>query len=217
MALPKNPQVDLKAKYQCTFELGLIFALSFMILAFKFFPEVGKAAPIEQELPEIIKTTDIPLTKKETLPPPPEKPKLIDFEPMVDEDLPDVIIDETDLDPDANVPKVSQRPPVEKDEDEVPFEYFSVVEKLPKPVTNIQSRIAYPEIARKVGIQGTVVVKAFINENGDVTKVELLKGIGGGCDEEALRVVKETKFEPGEQRGKKVRVQVSVNIKFMLN
>nr|HPN38001.1 energy transducer TonB [Melioribacteraceae bacterium] len=55
------------------------------------------------------------------------------------------------------------------------------------------------------------------NENGDVAKVELIKGIGAGCDEAAMDAVKQTKFKPGKQRGKSVKVQVAIPILFKLN
>ena len=97
--------------------------------------------------------------------------------------------------------------------------YFAAVEHMPEPVGGIkaiQEKIDYPEIAKRAGIEGRVYVKAFIDENGDVTEVELIKGIGAGLDEEAMRAVKETKFIPGNQRGHKVKTQVSVPILFKL-
>ena len=93
------------------------------------------------------------------------------------------------------------------------------VEELPEPLKGMQdihARIVYPEIAKRSGVQGRVYVKAFVDEKGDVKKVELIKGIGAGCDEEIMRVVKETKFKPGKQRGKPVRVQVSMSFMFTL-
>ena len=59
-------------------------------------------------------------------------------------------------------------------------------------------------------------VKAYVDETGNVFKVELVKGIGGGCDEVAMKAVKDSKFNPGKQRGKAVRVQVTVPILFKL-
>lgn len=98
--------------------------------------------------------------------------------------------------------------------------YFVAVEEMPEPVGGIkaiQSKITYPEIAKRAGIQGRVFVKAYIDENGDVNETEIIKGIGAGCDEAAMRAVEQTKFTPGKQRGKPVKVQVSVPILFKLS
>ena len=71
-------------------------------------------------------------------------------------------------------------------------------------------------MARKAGIEGTVNIQFIVNENGEVEDPRVIRGIGGGCDEEALRVIKNAQFEPGRQRGKPVRVQYSVPIRFQL-
>ena len=69
---------------------------------------------------------------------------------------------------------------------------------------------------RRAGIEGKVYVLAYVNEEGTVTKTEILKGIGGGCDEAAEYAVKHTKFSPGKQRGKPVKVKVMVPVVFKL-
>lgn len=97
--------------------------------------------------------------------------------------------------------------------------YYVAVEEMPSPVGGmaaIQSKINYPDEAKREGVQGRVFVKAYINEKGDVDKVELLKGIGAGCDSVAMNAIKKTKFKPGMQRGNAVKTQVSVPIVFKL-
>jgi protein TonB len=82
----------------------------------------------------------------------------------------------------------------------------------------LQDNIKYPIIAKESGIQGTVYVTFVVERSGAVTDVKILRGIGGGCDEEALRVVKNMpRWEPGTQRGKPVRVQFNMPIKFTLS
>ena len=96
---------------------------------------------------------------------------------------------------------------------------FIVVEIMPKPIggiKGIQDKIKYPEEAIKNKVEGKVYILAFVNEFGYVTKAMVLQGIGSGCDEEALRVIKETKFIPGMHKGKKVKVQVAIPIFFYL-
>ncbi|MCW8850474.1 MAG: energy transducer TonB, partial [Melioribacteraceae bacterium] len=94
------------------------------------------------------------------------------------------------------------------------------VEEMPNPIGGIaaiQQKIIYPEIAKRAGVQGRVYVKAFVDESGVVRKAEVIKGIGAGCDEAAIDAVLKTRFSPGKQRGKPVRVQVSIPILFKLN
>ncbi|NOX18392.1 MAG: TonB family protein [Chlorobi bacterium] len=98
--------------------------------------------------------------------------------------------------------------------------YFVAAEEMPKPIGGvkaIQARVSYPDLARRAGIQGRVFVKAYIDEEGNVVKTEIIKGIGGGCDEAAQKAVEETKFVPGKQRGKTVKVQAVVPILFQLD
>jgi TonB family protein len=98
--------------------------------------------------------------------------------------------------------------------------FFVSVEQMPEPIggiAGIQKRIRYPEIAKRAGIEGRVFVLAFIDAKGNVVKARIIKGIGAGCDEAALKAVEKTKFTPGRQRGKAVNVQVTVPILFKLN
>jgi len=100
-----------------------------------------------------------------------------------------------------------------------PSDVHIVVETPPELVgglKSIQSNIKYPELARRAGIEGRVIVKFIVDEQGNVVDPHIIRGIGGGCDEAALEAVKQAKFEPGKQRGKAVRVQYSLPITFEL-
>lgn len=80
------------------------------------------------------------------------------------------------------------------------------------------SNITYPERAKTVGITGIVYVGFVIDELGTITKVELIRGIGGGCDEEAMRVIKKMpRWKPGRQNGHAVKVKFQIPIDFQLN
>ena len=101
---------------------------------------------------------------------------------------------------------------------------FVVVEQPAEPqggMTSFYEYIAenlkYPDEAKSAGIQGKVYVQMVIDTDGSVTEVEVLKGIGYGCDEEARRVIAESpNWTPGVQRGKKVKQRVIVPIAFAL-
>jgi protein TonB len=81
----------------------------------------------------------------------------------------------------------------------------------------LTSNIRYPEQARELDIQGTVFIEFVVEKDGSITNVVVKRGIGGGCDEEAVRVVKSMpKWKPGKQRGKPVRVRYTLPVRFQL-
>lgn len=81
----------------------------------------------------------------------------------------------------------------------------------------IQKNLIYPEKAKAEGIEGRVFITFTIEKDGSVSNVKILRGIGGDCDEAAKEVVeKMPKWKPGKQRGKPVRVQFNLPIKFEL-
>ena len=98
--------------------------------------------------------------------------------------------------------------------------YFIAVEQMPEPIGGIkaiQDNVRYPEIAKRAGIEGKIFVKAYIDENGNVTKTQVLKSLGAELDKAAEDAIRKTKFIPGVQDGKKVKVQVAVPIIFKLH
>ena len=98
--------------------------------------------------------------------------------------------------------------------------YFVNVGQMFEPIggiSRIQKKVVYPEIAKRAGIEERVYILAYINENGTVDRTQVLKGIGAGCDEAAMKAVYETNFIPGKQRGKPVKTQVTVPVFFRLN
>ncbi|UKJ06408.1 energy transducer TonB [Solitalea lacus] len=81
----------------------------------------------------------------------------------------------------------------------------------------IGRNLRYPNMAVENDIEGAVTVQFVVDKDGNVYNASVLKGIGGGCDEEAVRVVKLLKFKPGRQNGQPVKVQFSLPIRFTLN
>lgn len=110
------------------------------------------------------------------------------------------------------------------EEDVVEQEIFQIVEEMPqfpggeqKLMEFVAKNIKYPQIARETGIQGRVFVGFVVEPDGSISNVKLLRGIGGGCDEEAMRVIKSLpKWKPGKQRGKAVRVSYQIPVFFKL-
>jgi TonB family protein len=120
--------------------------------------------------------------------------------------LPDFLTSETNL----RSPNYDQL--IEKD-------FFTAVEEMPKPIGGINAiaqNVRYPEIAKRAGIEGRVFVKALIDETGSVVGTSIIRGIGAGCDQAAMEAVMQSKFKPGRQKGKPVKVQVTIPILFKL-
>ncbi len=137
---------------------------------------------------------------------------------------------------------VGCKPATEKavDQEEIPFEYsgedksapmdadtdqvFQVVEVNPEfpggmeaLIKYLSENIKYPEQAKKDKTQGKVYISFVVEKDGSVADAKVLRGIGGGCDEEALRVVNAMpKWTPGKQRNTPVRVQFNLPVAFKL-
>lgn len=210
----KSPKADLKRSYTVYLEAGLIIALLFMITAAKVTLEMEPPNVVALDEQDVIEMEEVIQTKQIETPPPPPRPP-VPVEVPNDEIIEDEIIDldaELDMDAPMDLP-----PPPEKDEEEEDF--FVVVEQMPELIggmSKLQASVTYPEMARRAGIEGRVTVQFIVNENGEVENAKVVRGIGGGCDEEALKAVKNAKFEPGMQRGRPVRVQYALSINFRL-
>ncbi|WPU93800.1 TonB family protein [Mucilaginibacter sabulilitoris] len=105
-----------------------------------------------------------------------------------------------------------------------PNQIFTSVEQVPefpggldKFGAYLSKAIRYPAVARENGTQGRVIVTFVVERDGSLTDIKVTRGIGSGCDEEAVRVLKNSpKWKPGIQNGRPVRVQYSVPISFTL-
>lgn len=81
----------------------------------------------------------------------------------------------------------------------------------------LQTQLRYPQQARDAGIEGKVTIQFVVNEDGTVSNAKILKGIGAGCDEEAIRVINSMpKWKPGKQNGKSIKVYYTLPIRFLL-
>ncbi|MFC2134236.1 energy transducer TonB [Bacteroidota bacterium] len=104
--------------------------------------------------------------------------------------------------------------------DSTDSEFLLDVEETPMPVGGmgeLGKKIEYPREAKELGIQGQVFIRAYIDEEGNVVKTEVLKGVGHGLEEAAVKAIMETKFTPGKQNGIPVKTQVSIPVKFKLS
>lgn len=98
-------------------------------------------------------------------------------------------------------------------------DYLAFAQVMPTPVggyPEIYKKIEYPQSAIRLNVQGKVYIMAFVDENGDVSECTVLRGIGSGCDEAAVNAISSTKFTPGMNDNKAVKVKVSLTIVFQL-
>ena len=90
---------------------------------------------------------------------------------------------------------------------------------MPQPVggmANLYKNITYPEMAKKAGVSGKVYLLLYVNENGGIDNVKIIKGLGMGCDDAAINGVKSTKFKPAMNNGVAVKAKLSIPINFEL-
>lgn len=213
MPLIKHFKVDLKARYSRNLKFSLIIAITLLIAAFKFSPIESKQ-PVEVIEPqELIKIEEILNTVQKPKPPkPPTTPKILEAS---NNDLIDEIeLDDTEIVEDEVLPPPPDKPRIV--DENVPFLW---VEEMPEPIGGIaaiQKKVDYKEIARLAGIYGTVIIEAVIDKEGNVIDARIARDIGGGLGESALNAVLATKFSPGKQRGKPVKVKVMIPVKFVL-
>ena len=226
MESKKTEKADLENKKAIFFQIGLVVVLGLTLLAFEWktydkkIVETGtrQAAEVMEEI--------VLQTQQNTPPPPPPPPQQqTTVLEIVENDK--VIENEVNINAEADEKTVVEeyKAPVVTEEKEVEeAEIFTVVEESPgfpggdeARIKFLQENIKYPTMARESGIQGTVYVTFVVERGGNVTDVKILRGIGGGCDEEAIRVIKAMpKWNAGKQRGKPVRVQFNMPIKFTL-
>lgn len=206
-ALKKNPEADLKLKYRRALESALSLALIIMIGLFYSFKKFEATFVLPGQPDITIETVDIPLTQQIQRPPPPSRPSI----PVESEDedmLDDVTIEETEV---TFEPLDELPPPPPPEEDEV-FEFFAVSEK---PVIVTKTEPKYPDLARKAGIEGIVVITVTIGKTGDVENARVFKSLPM-LDEAAMDAAKKCKFKPAKQRDKFVRVKMNIPFHFKL-
>lgn len=122
-------------------------------------------------------------------------------------------------------PAEEPAPPPVVEEERPSTEIFKVVEQMPEfeggtagLLKYLYENMKYPAIARENGIEGKVIVQFVVDEAGNVSQAKVVRGIGGGCDKEAIRVVETMsgKWKAGKQRGRPVKVWFTLPVNFQL-
>ena len=197
----------LKVKYPIVVRLTTLLGISLVILNFLLFPRFGNTLEFEDVEQVIIENIDIPQTQQIDNTPPPARPSIP--VPSDDEDIADdLTLDELDFDDFSNL----DAPPPPPSGPKVVFIPYD-----DPPVAMSPIRPRYPEIAQEAGIEGVVVVQAFIDEKGRVKETLILKGVPNtGLDEAAMEAIRKTRFRPAKQRERAVGVWISIPVNFRL-
>jgi periplasmic protein TonB len=221
MESKKTVSADLTRKSFLFFNVGLITALSLVIFAVTYKTgddtvkhDLVNHGPIEELM-------EVPIT--EQLPPPPpkiEQPQIIEV--LNTEKVEESIV--IDMDAETNQSETNQvTAPIRVEiEEEDSNTVFTIVEESAAPVGGmtafyefISRNTTYPPQARRMSIEGKVFVEFVVERDGTITNIKMLKGIGAGCDEEAVRVVGlAPKWIPGKQRGRAVRQKMVLPVNF---
>jgi protein TonB len=201
----------------------------------------------KEKLTEVVLATPPPVDEKAPPPPPPVEPPppkvdQVKFPPPVvkpDEEVveeePPTVKELEKADPgqktikgDPNAEIVINTPvgegPINQEKTEDTNQIFTNVEVLPTFPGGIEQfgkflskNLRYPPVARDAGIQGRVFCQFVVEKDGSLTDIKVVRGIGGGCDEEAVRVLKNSpRWNPGVQNGRNVRVSYTIPIFFQL-
>lgn len=221
MELKKNPKLDYQKKSVLFFNIGLVLSLLMVISAFEWeFIENASVVDLNRNTidDELI---DIAITKHE--PPPKPQPKQFTVIDIVEDNVEveeiNVVFDifEADIIEDV-VYDLGE--PMEEKADVI----HDIVETMPSFQGGIGEfykfvgkNLKYPAQARRMGIEGRVFVHFVIDEDGSLSDIKVVRGIGAGCDEEVIRIVnKSPKWNPGKQRGRPVKVRMMLPITFKL-
>ncbi|WP_281616174.1 energy transducer TonB [Flammeovirga sp. SubArs3] len=207
--------------------LGLSIAMLTVLAAFEY-PVINKALITPENIDRVIGNEhyDSVLTIEIIKPKPQPRPRVIPDKIEVTDDptIEDIIFDNNEFDPDAEIPDE----PIEDDlspDEEVSDEPLIIVEQtaefkggLGKFYKFLGKKLKYPRMAKQMHIEGKVFVEFIVERDGTLTDIRVSRGIGGGCDEEAIRVLKESPaWQPARQRGRVVRQRMVIPIYFKLN
>lgn len=213
----KTPKADIRKNYRVLLEFGLIVVLALLIVAMKLeWKNTTMKMDVTQEQ-EVVKMKEVVRTQQKKQPPPPPRP-------TVPVEVPNekVLTEQNiNLDSDFDLNQKLTPPEAPKDtgggKEEKIFVAVQNMPKLQMSRKELQSKVDYPRSCRMANIEGTVVVQFVVSTTGALSDFNIVKGIGGGCDEAAVEAIKKyAKFSVGRQRGKPVPVRMSFPIVFRL-
>lgn len=204
--------------------IGLIVSLGLALAAFEW-KTYEPVSIIDLGTPIVDDEEWVPTPVTETPPPPKPKPVLAPVITEVENDDIEDLDVEVEFEPDdveivIDIPEEDE-PTVEKVE-EPAFYLAPEVQATPEGgikafLQYIGKEIEYPRQAKRMGVQGKVFLQFIVDKKGNITDIKVLRGIGAGCDEEAVRVLKAApQWKPAKQRGRPVKQKMTFPINFQL-
>ena len=207
----KKRYIDWKDIASSYYPKSLSLAVLMVLFTFLVSPKMNIKPYKHKEIK--VQVIDIPPEIKEIVKPPEERPapqiKQVIITDEAGEDDEDTEIVETIPNTNLDVTKVNEAPEVK-----LPPKYL-IAEVQPYAIKRVAPK--YPETAKKLHIEGTVILMAVIDEKGNVIKVEVKKSVYQSLDEAAIKALKQWKFEPAKTNGKPISVWVTIPIEFKLN
>lgn len=219
----KNPKSDLRRWYGTLFNLGLAASLGVVLVAFEWKAKDQGIIKTFDGIKDDWETIDIPITLQTPPPPPPQVPIEIIIKPddIVIDDISHLTLDINTTE-EAIIPEVEMSaPPMIEDIDKI--ENFVDVQAMFKGGMDawyayLNKNLKYPSQAKRMGIEGMVIVRFVVNTDGSIQDIEMVRTIGGGCDEVAKEVIQNSpNWNPGRIGGRAVRSRMTMPIRFRLN
>jgi len=208
--------------YGLALPAGLVLALGVVVLAFHIPVSSHSDYTIVEVRQELVTLEEILQTRQELPPPAPPRPPVpieVPNDQVLDESVELQFDASLDLDEALVDVKPPPPPPTVEEEEEVSNEIFVAVEDMPVLIgglSSLTSAIEYPEMARKAGVEGRVIVQIIIDEQGIPRDPIIVRSVSGLLDEEAMRAVMLQRFTPGRQRGRAVKVKLAIPVMFRL-
>lgn len=223
MEAKKTDKADLTRKSTFFFSIGLLITMALVVQAFETKQYDDSLVDLTgKNMNTFDETMEVPPTEQ---PPPPaptvQQPQVVEV-PDEEEIKDDIKVNlDVEVTEDTKVQEIVVQAEEAKEETD---EIFTVVEESATPKGGMSAfykfvgeKVKYPPQARRMGIEGRVFVQFVINKDGTLTDVVAIKGIGAGCDEEAVRIVQSAPaWNPGKQRGKPVKQRYTLPIQFKL-
>lgn len=230
MEVKKSPKADLEKGKGLSLLMGFVIALGILYVGFEWGSRDIKVATADEGVKDVVVEEEIEITRQDNTPPPPPPPPAAPIADQLNVVDDDIELDEQEIiSSEDDQSQVQQQTyvapaPVEEVEEEAEEQIFTVVEKNPEfpggaaaLMKYLKDNINYPVIAQENGIQGRVICQFVVNRDGRIVDAVVLRGVDPSLDKEALRVVNSMpKWNPGEQRGKPVRVRFTLPVQFKL-
>jgi len=225
MEAKKSPKADLENRKGLYLEIGLVVILAVALLAFNIRSyDREQVEVMERVVLDEVEETIIQTEEQEKPPEPePQQEQVLTEIEVVENDQEVEAIDMSSFTEEVVNGEVSA-PIVEEKEEEVEEEVVIIPDVNPefnggeaKLYEYLSENIKYPDLARDGGITGKVYVQFVVEKDGSITNIQVKRDIGGGCGEEAKRVVRGMpKWKPGKVGGRTVRSQFILPINFIL-